>query len=206
MVETHGDNPFERYGERWPRQDDSLFVSGGDVWIADSVGERNYRLDKGYKLAGDVLVENFLGEPKDHDNLIYPILFCYRHYIEIALKEIIEKHGPWFEIALTRRDHKLPELWRAFEQIAVAYQNDPSNEACRAVSACIDELSEYDPVSVVFRYATDRKTAALNRLDFTSIDLANLRDVMNGIANFLECASYDFDSKRDAVMEMASRL
>jgi hypothetical protein len=151
-----------------------------------------------------MLVQNFLGEARDHDNLMYPILYCYRHYIEIALKEIIEKHGPWVDVSLPeKKDHELPKLWKLFQQFAITYGNDPSYEAAQAVSACIDEFANYDPNGFAFRYATDSRRGALIPLEFGTIDLINLHDVMNGIANFFECAELDFSQQRDAAMEAA---
>ncbi len=190
-------SPFDRINERWPTLGDRIFSPGRDATVARDVGERIYRLGQGYKLAGDVLVQNSLGEPRDHDNLVYPILYCYRHYIEITLKEIIEKHGQWIGVTLSKRDHKLPELWGLFLRIAIEYHNDPSDDAALAVSACIDELAQVDPSSVAFRYARDKKTNYLIPLPFAGIDLVNLHDVMNGIANFFECADLAFDHERD---------
>src|SRR5581483_9992011 len=132
MTEKRDYSPFDRFNDRWPRIGDRIFSPGGDAWPANSISERNYRLGQGYKRAGDMLVQNFLGETRDHDNLMYPILYCYRHYIEIALKEIIEKHGPWVNVILPeKKDHELPKLWKLFQQIAVTYGNDPSYEAAQ---------------------------------------------------------------------------
>lgn len=144
-----------------------------------------------------MLVANFLGEPRDHDNLIYPILYCYRHYIEIALKEIVKDHGQWVGITLSEKDHNLLALWKVFLRIGAAYHNDPSDEAAVAVSDCINEFAQVDPGSFAFRYARDKRSDALIPLRFGTIDLVNVLDVMNGIQNFFECADLDFDHKRD---------
>jgi hypothetical protein len=195
-------NPFERINDRWPTAGDRVFVCGRDAWPANSASERAYRLGKGYKLAGDTLVANVMGEPRDHDNLIYPILFCYRHYIEISLKELIQKHGPWVGVALDNVDHKLSRLWELFLKIAIAYGNDPSDNAAVAVGSCVGEFAEIDPTSVAFRYARNKRTGELLQLSFGSIDLVNVLDVMNGIANFFECAELEFDHRRDAACEL----
>jgi hypothetical protein len=203
MTETDRYSPFDRYNERWPRKGDCIFAPGRDATPANGVGERVYRLGMGYKLAGDVLVQNLVGQPRDHDNLMYPILFCYRHFIEIALKEIIEAHGPWVGVSVLRKDHKLPELWKLFMQITVAYHNDATDEAAATVAACIDEIAQVDPMAVAFRYARDRRTGALIPLEFGPIDLTNLHDVMNGIANFFECSDLDLAHKKDMAAEIA---
>jgi hypothetical protein len=163
-----------------------------------------YRLAKGYKLAGDTLVCNFLGEHRDYDNLIYPVLFCYRHYIELTLKEIVRKYGPWVEVPLKDKNHKLPELWELFLRVTTAYGNDPQYEAAVAVNSCITELAKVDPGSFAFRYASDRHDKFI-QLEFGTIDLDNLCDVMDGIANFFECAELDFSSKRNARMAEIER-
>ena len=204
MAEKHDYSPFDRFNERWPTKGDRIFSPGRHAWPANSIGERSYRLGIGYKLAGDTLVQNFLGQRNDHDNLIYPILFCYRHYIEITLKGIVAEHGPWVTVTPPKKDHNLADLWKLFLQVAAKYYNDPESEAAQAVSSCIDELSQFDRNSVAFRYATEGKSGALIPLEFGSIDLISLRDVMNGISNFLECAELDFNQKRDLAMEAAT--
>jgi hypothetical protein len=198
MSEKRDYSPFDRINERWPTWGDCVLSPGRDATPADAVDERAYRLGKGYKLAGDVLVQNLAGEPFDYDNLIYPILYCYRHYIELALKDIVEEHGKWVGVGLHDKDHKLLELWKLFLRIATTYHNDPQDEAALAVSSCIQEFAQVDPGSFAFRYARHKKTDSIIPLDFGSIDLANLHDVMNGIANFFECADLDFTHKRDA--------
>jgi len=197
MAEKRDYSPFDRINGRWPAKGDRIFSPGRDAIPANSVGERVYRLGRGYKLAGDILVGNFLGEPCDHDDLIYPILYCYRHYIEVTLKEIVENYGQSVGITLSKRNHNLPGLWKLFPQIAAAYHNDPSDTAAVAVSDCIHELAQVDSGSFAFRYAQDKRSDALIPLEFGAIDLVNVLDVMNGIQNFFECAGLDFNHKRD---------
>jgi hypothetical protein len=190
---------------RWPAKGDRIFQQGQDAWPATSLGEREYRLARGYKLAGDALVCNFLGNHRDYDNLIYPILFCYRHYIELTLKEIGRKYGPWVEVPFPEKgNHNLLGLWELFLKVAAAFGNDLQYEAAVAVASCIAELAKVDPNNAVaFRYAHYNRTNKLIPLEFGTIDLDNLHDVMDGIANFFECAEMDFSSKRDALMEHA---
>jgi hypothetical protein len=65
----------------------------------------------------------------------------------------------------------------------------------------LDEMARFDPYSFAFRYSKDKQRGELIRLEFPTIDIANVCEVMNGIANFLECAELDFDSKRDSKID-----
>ena len=86
MVEdrTHDNDVLECITERWPQTGDRLFAPSRTATLAHTPDERLYRLTRGYKRAADVLVENTLCARGDQRNLIYPIVFCYRHYIELA--------------------------------------------------------------------------------------------------------------------------
>ena len=52
-------------------------------------------------------------------------MFCYRHYIEIALKDIIDQYAP----VEGKKNHDLRELWVQFTRIAETYGNDMSGAA-----------------------------------------------------------------------------
>jgi hypothetical protein len=86
---------FSRFTERWPEAGDRLFVSGRDSFLAQAADERKYRLLQGYKRAGDVLIQHALADVSEGDNLIWPAIFNYRHYIELALKTLVAEHGPF---------------------------------------------------------------------------------------------------------------
>lgn len=51
------------------------------------VGNWNF-FANGYKLAADMLIDRIEGNPPG-DCLIAPVLFLYRHWIELKLKELI---------------------------------------------------------------------------------------------------------------------
>src|SRR6266446_2216394 len=119
---TYSYDVFSRFTERWPETGDRLLSPGRDSFLAEGAAERNYRLLRGYKRAGDILIQNALAERYDRDSLIFPAIFNYRHYIELALKAIIEDHG-----AFAGKNHKLPELWQLFVKIAKAFGDDCSD-------------------------------------------------------------------------------
>ena len=186
--------------ERWPEAGDKLLSSGRDAFLAAGHAERNYRLLRGYKRAGDILIQEALAERSDRDNLVFPAIFNYRHYIELALKAIIEEHGAFAGVLLELKDHKLPDLWRLFVKIATAFGNDCSDIATVAVGECIKEIDGVDAGATVFRYAR-RLNGDTPDLPKDGLDLVRLHDVMNGIENFFECADADFTHKADCAAE-----
>ena len=179
-----------------------MLSPGRDTFLAEEADERNYRLLRGYKRAGDILIQNALADRADCKNLIFPALFNYRHYIELALKAIVEDHGAFAGVSLGQKSHKLPELWQIFVAISSAFGNDCLDAAAVAVGKCIDEFVAVDANSTVFRYARDMR-GDIPVLPSDGLDLVRLHDVMNGIENFFECADLDFSHKANLAAEAA---
>ncbi|MEA2823988.1 MAG: hypothetical protein QOF03_470, partial [Alphaproteobacteria bacterium] len=151
---------------------------------------------------GDILIQNALDEPSDRNNLVFPALFNYRHYIELALKAIIEAHGSFAGVSLDSKSHKLPDLWQLFMKIATAFGNDSSDATANVVGACIQEFASVDASSTAFRYACNLN-GGTPILPTGQLDLLRLHDVMNGIENFFQCAELDFDHKAELAAEDA---
>ncbi len=189
---------FERFTERWPETGDRLLSPGSDTLLTTDSSERSYRLLRGYKRAGDILVQNVMIEHYDRDSLVFPALFNYRHYIELALKAIVEDHGAFAGVALGTKNHKLPELWNLFMTIAKMFGNDCSDPAAVAVGECVAEFAGVDAASTAFRYARNLN-GSTPALPGNGLDLVRLHDVMNGIENFFECADLDFTHKQNYV-------
>jgi hypothetical protein len=106
-----------------------------ELWIADA-----------YKLAGDVLVDSVL-EHRKHDahEVIWPVLYLYRHALELYLKLIIKP---------AKLDHKLEPLFREFEIIVRKHYQQ---KIPRRIIDRFRELAEMDPDSFAFRYATTKQ-------------------------------------------------
>lgn len=187
---------FEVINERWPKSSDQLFAPGRPLHLAQNADERLYRLIKGYKRAGDVLIQRALADSLESRNLVYPAVFCYRHYVELALKHLIKEHGPLSDTRRKKIDHKLENLWLCFRELAAEYGGSDTDDI-EVVGKLIGELAAVDPGSVTFRFATDRNDVPIP-LPIASIDPIRLRDVMNGIENFLECADLHFDTAKKA--------
>lgn len=124
---------------RWPTAGDRLFAPStrrlGDALVGSySLSSQLY----GYKLAADLLVEHATVERPDRDLLVYPAIFCYRHYLELSLKMIIQEYGPSVGIEPNWKDHGLEKLWPAVRKVLDDY--NVSNDTDDIVAECMNVL------------------------------------------------------------------
>jgi hypothetical protein len=181
--------------KHWPRVGDRLFVQNCwrlDAAIATFRGERLYRMKKAFKNAADLLIVYTEENAHERDNLVWPIVFCYRQYIELSLKDVIAEYGPQMEntraIQPNWNTHSLKELWTSYKQITTFTLSKATADDIPeivSIEACIHELDGIDSGSYTFRYPTDKKGKQIN-IPFSSIDLYHLRDVMEGIYCFFD--------------------
>ena len=191
---------FARFADRWPEKGDRLVSPSRGLFLAEAADERNYRLLRGYKLAGDILVQSAYADRADRPNLIFPALFNYRHYIELALKSFIEEHGHLASVSLGTKSHKLLSLWSMFKLIIIQSSADPADPATLAVENCVREFDRLDTSSTTFRYATNLQGIAPS-LPRDGLDLVGLHDVMNGIENYFESVDASLKHKAEIVAE-----
>ena len=204
------DDDLPRY---WPKIGDRLFVQNHwtvDAEIATFRGERLYRMKKAYKTAADQLVKQTEENTHERRNLVWPIVFCYRQYIELSLKDVIAEYGSRVvpEIKPDWKNHSLQGLWKSYKKL-----NDETLSAIDisdlpevvAVEACIAEFDQIDIGSYTFRYPTDTN-GNQTEIPFGSIDLFHLRDMMEGIFNFLDASESALDAHFDSLDDYKSAL
>lgn len=108
-----------------------------------------------YKDAADHLVGNI--ERYEVDSLVYPIMFLYRHHLELQLKSLLRNlclfHG--LERTFPKKKHDLVELWCRVRPLMeeICPQDTEDNDH---IEARIKEFSQIDPVSESFRYPEDK--------------------------------------------------
>ena len=123
---------------------------------------------------------------------VFPVVYCYRHYLELSLKHLIELYNQFEETGEEfPRTHNLLELWQFVRENCYEPEELVSDEEIPDVERLIKEFHEFDSRSTAFRYA--------ERVTLSEIDLGNLSDVMEGLSNHLESLadvwSYAIDSK-----------
>lgn len=171
----------------WPKIGDKLFTNGQPAYgahLSRHTDDRLHHLTEGYKLAADLLVEQTEAEAWRRRKLVYPVLFCYRHFLELKLKAMLEQYGSIGNVAPNWSHHRLEDLWRDFRTLLRNLDADhPEERGTDAVEQCIAEFAKIDPFSETFRYPSDRKGQPFET-DHKIVDLWQLRDTMQAIENY----------------------
>ena len=187
----------EDFETRLPKKDDRLFVESAwtyDAHIVCDPRERFYRMPIGYKRAGDILVDQAATDVVDRANIIYAALFCYRQSIELFLKKLIDEFGKG-KVYSPKNTHDLNRLWERF--MCIANERGRSEQIdISTVQKLVTEMHDADQKSDGFRFPTDGYSTPFIFGD-RGIDLANVREVMQGLVNFFECAYLDFAYQDD---------
>lgn len=144
----------------------------------------------GYKLAADELVDHALGEIKDMDKLVYPIVFLYRHYLELRLKEIVRQGKDLLQeegdFRKGRDGHMLALLWDDAKEIMLKIEGHPAEE----FGFCEHVVRSFsgDPQGAEFRYPENQKGGA-SLEGVHAIDLNHVRTSFSTVAEFLDRVS-----------------
>ncbi|HKS36938.1 MAG TPA: hypothetical protein VJW76_07105, partial [Verrucomicrobiae bacterium] len=104
----------------WPMPRDQLFKEDSDWWhnARLSFGGKGWdSYAAGYKEAADSLARRFIKKWQGNDMLTYPMVFLYRHYLELRLKQVIILGQQLLDepIAIQQEvleNHRLKDLWR----------------------------------------------------------------------------------------------
>jgi hypothetical protein len=139
----------------------------------------------GYKMAADRLagVQNCDFGIERH--IEYPIMFLYRHYIELELKQIIDlvshlERNP----AKARDTHDLLKLWNRARLAIERYWPEEQKVHLDRAGFCISNFDKLDRTSQSFRYPHDKDgKVAVGSL--RTINPTRLSGIMLRLANIL---------------------
>ncbi len=118
------------------------------------IGYDQQDLADSYFLAGDTLIAAVLDERETGRSAINPVLYVYRHGIELYLKCIVQP---------LERTHSLGALLEAFcRHIRMTYKESVPAWITKPVS----ESATFDPTSDVFRYEHSSSQNLQNQGEF----------------------------------------
>lgn len=166
--------------------------------IENGYGYRNFRQTHffgyaiAYKAGADRLVEALAEDDYWQFDLVLPIVFLYRHYLELALKHLIQegKKALGQPVDNVPTGHNILRLWDQFKPILAQTQTALRQEEQSAVETCIKELSDIDEKSEAFRYPVSKEGEPLLKNNvllagLRYIDLQHFAENMKKIESFL---------------------
>lgn len=159
----------------------------------------------GYKEAGDRLVEFVLTTHTGQDVLIYPIVFLYRQYLELRLKEIIREGRILLEEGWDfPKHHRIWNLWHTAKRISIkVFENEDESPSLDYAEHVIREFSRIDSDSFAFRYPTTRQGDTTLQ-GITHINIRRMAEHIGNLSRDLDGISAGIAVYRDWRQEMRS--
>ena len=186
---------------RWPTKGDRLMHESRDWncgvdFSRDGISRHVFIWD-GYMKAGELLIEACDEHSYERHSLIYPILFNYRHGIELAMKWVIVQYGQYSTVQIDKiGHHNLWELWQICKQIIIEVGSE--SEDISHVEQVIKDFQDSDISGMAFRYPNN-KNGDLFTLPDGMVDLRNIRDVMEGVSHFFDGVDGQLNHQSGAV-------
>ena len=189
-----------------PRAGDVLFGPGEDQQSNACIAQwdADWAYSNGFRRAAERLAEHVCETGGGQDVLIYPIVYLYRHHVELVLKAIIKSASGLLDLELTEQvlkvlgRHDLRELWQAakplLDPVCDRADNTPFPIAdLDGVDSYISQIHSHDPDGQRFRYGT-MKAKGVNQSglrpslgpDLKLVNVRVLASAMEKLADYLE--------------------
>jgi hypothetical protein len=118
--------------------------------------------------------------------LVHPIVFLYRHYLELRLKSLVPITNRLLDSETKYKpDHDLLKVWAVVRPNLEQIWPDSGDEL-KIVDDGLRQFAAVDPDSYAFRYPADKNRVTYKRGGVEVINLRNLRDEVAKIALILD--------------------
>lgn len=150
---------------------------------------------EGYRRAADILINHIDESGRDQDFLVYPVLFLYRHHLELLIKQIIglalalaedpDKHQ------YKKDDHNLNNLWPLAQKLILEVDDSYRPSDFKIVKEVVKALHQADERATDFRYARRNDgTRSLEGIHYVNTrrfgeKMGEVSDLLDGVDNGL---------------------
>lgn len=190
-----GNTSDDLFDPPWPEKDDSLVTDCGDrSYLAQTMSSGQWEaFVVAYRKAAEILVERIPEEVIWVNFLVFPIVFLYRHYLELRLKTIIQDGKALDGIARhTDNEHRLLTLWGQCRPIIEQWLVDCPKSDLDSVEDTLKQFENLDSKSQAARYPIDNKAENASNLLNIRINVKKFADTVTKTANFLDCVADEF--------------
>lgn len=158
------------------------------------MNNRSVFYSHGYRAAAEKLIKDYgsLSLP-ERDSMVFPVIFLYRHYLEIEIKDLIyriEYFSGNEKLEITH--HRLLNIWDILDKkydelltnISPKY-NFCSDKDRNSIRVLIKEFNNIDELSFSFRYPKDKKgNKSIKGINYISLD--NFKTEINKVINVID--------------------
>jgi hypothetical protein len=179
----------------WPTTGDKVFVRAPTSEMREFLETNFFPMPgvytESFRLAAESVIDAAESTLRNfRDWLVFPILYLYRHYLELLFKDFIREgmqnttimvDGQWLN-----KSHNLRDLWQKTREYIEAVFPDGDAAELELVQGTVLAFHDLDPTGQTFRYATDRKGNPHLTYAQANIDLPNLKRVMANLQKYFE--------------------
>ena len=186
-----------------------VFTSGGDwpntanttkAWILDSW---DHYAD-GYRSAADQLVDDIVERRlRRLDAVVYPLVYLYRHYLELRLKQLIPLTGRYLYLDQEfPARHDLLLMWDTLRpRLEHGWEGLPS----AVIEAQLREFERWDRDSYAFRYPEDKRGKP-NLVGLDQIDVRHLKEVVARLSTVFDTVAFGIGAMLDLRDDVEAEL
>lgn len=169
--------------------------SGADGWCLYA---------SGYKRAAELLVEH-VRTTYELNTVVFPILFLYRHYLEVILKEIIG-YARYLDATPEGAPggHGLDKLWAEAKALIRRHARDVPAPVLARLDVLIAQLSNLDSSSEGTRYPITKDRVASFHRSAPPVDLDQFAREMKEMASLIEPIASKLSLYQDLEAEFRS--
>lgn len=191
-------NDFE-----YPNSKDTLFSGNRYYWKLNACIGGHDSADAyvcGYANAAKLLARIVICSGRGMDTLVYPIVYLYRHCLEIQLKSLI-RSGTYIsgttidaELDEVLGNHNLMNLWNRFQPFfqEISGHNKDFDSVKKGMESCINQIHMIDPASFAFRYDRSKKSRDHNLEGIKHINILQFCENVEKLTNMLDAIGCEF--------------
>lgn len=142
---------------------------------------------EGYKKAGEMLYAFCIDNRFYSNTLIYPLVFTYRQFLELRLKELIIMGYRYLDIEKDfANEHSLRKLWITYRNEILNSIENIDSKILDNVENIISQFNTEDPKSMCFRYPVTHGPNRKESINRKTIDLLNFKEVIDRLIYFFD--------------------